>query len=579
MSIRRAIKCVTGVKQLGVYFDGIYLGEVMMTIKNERKRWEEETLRPVTDRFPERKDDFHTLSGIPLERLMLPSDDDPNYAEKLGFPGEYPFTRGVQPTMYRGRFWTMRQYAGYASAEESNARYRYLLDQGQTGLSVAFDLPTQIGYDADDPIATGEVGKVGVSISSLQDMETLFKEIPLDRVSTSMTINAPAAILLAMYIAVAKRQGVDPSKLRGTIQNDILKEYIARGTYIFPPKPSMRLITDAFQFCQTEVPRWNTISISGYHIREAGSTAVQEVAFTLADGIAYVQAAIDAGLDVDKFARQLSFFFNAHNNFLEEVAKYRAARRLWAKIMRERFGAQNPRSWTLRFHTQTAGSTLTAQQPENNVVRVALQALSAVLGGTQSLHTNSMDEALWLPTEKSVRVALRTQQVIAHESGAADSIDPLAGSYLIEHLTDEIERQAQEYIQKIDDMGGALAAIEQGYIQSEIQDAAYQYQQAVERQDQIVVGVNQFEVQEDIELERLSVDPSIEVGQCERLAKLRAGRDTQRVHELQSRLEKAAESNENLLPLFVECVENDLTLGEICNVLRGVWGEHQPTGL
>ncbi|MBC8507317.1 MAG: methylmalonyl-CoA mutase family protein [Chloroflexi bacterium] len=550
-----------------------------MTLKNERKRWEEETLRPVTDRFPERKDEFQTLSGIPLERLMLPPDDDPNYAEKLGFPGEYPFTRGVQPTMYRGRFWTMRQYAGYASAEESNARYRYLLDQGQTGLSVAFDLPTQIGYDADDPIASGEVGKVGVSISSLQDMETLFKEIPLDRVSTSMTINAPAAILLAMYIAVAKRQGVEPSKLRGTIQNDILKEYIARGTYIFPPQPSMRLITDVFQYCQTEVPRWNTISISGYHIREAGSTAVQEVAFTLADGIAYVQAAIDAGLDVDKFARQLSFFFNAHNNFLEEVAKYRAARRLWAVIMRERFGAENPKSWTLRFHTQTAGSTLTAQQPENNVVRVALQALSAVFGGTQSLHTNSMDEALWLPTEKSVRVALRTQQVIAHESGVADSIDPLAGSYLIEHLTDEIENQALEYIQKIDDLGGALAAIEQGYIQSQIQDAAYQYQQAVESQDQIVVGVNQFEVQEDIELERLSVDPSIEVGQCERLATLRSERDTQRVHELQAQLEKAAERDENLLPLFVECVENDLTLGEICNVLRGVWGEYQPTGL
>lgn len=550
-----------------------------MTLKNERERWEEEILRPVTDRFPERKDKFATSSGIPLERVMIPSNEDPNYCERLGFPGEYPFTRGVQPTMYRGRFWTMRQYAGYASAEESNARYRYLLDQGQTGLSVAFDLPTQIGYDADDAIASGEVGKVGVSISSLQDMETLFKEIPLERVSTSMTINAPAAILLAMYIAVAKRQGIEPSNLRGTIQNDILKEYVARGTYIFPPQPSMRLITDVFQFCQTEVPRWNTISISGYHIREAGSTAVQEVAFTLADGITYVQAAIDAGLDVDKFARQLSFFFNAHNNFLEEVAKYRAARRLWAKIMRERFKAQNPRSWTLRFHTQTAGSTLTAQQPENNVVRVAIQALSAVLGGTQSLHTNSMDEALWLPTEKSVRVALRTQQVIAHESGVADSIDPLAGSFLIENLTDEIERQALEYIHKIDDMGGALAAIEQGYIQGEIQEASYQYQQAVERQEQIVVGVNQFEVQEEIELEQLSVDPSIEINQRERLAKLRAGRDAQRINDLLSHLEKAANSNDNLLPLFVECVENDLTLGEICNVLRGVWGEYQPIGL
>ncbi len=548
-----------------------------MTLKDERKRWEEETLRLVTDRFPERKSEFHTLSRIPLERLMLPSDDDPSYAEKLGFPGEYPFTRGVQPTMYRGRFWTMRQYAGYASAEQSNKRYRYLLDQGQTGLSVAFDLPTQIGYDADDPMVSGEVGKVGVSISSLRDMETLFKEIPLDRVSTSMTINAPAAILLAMYIAVAKRQGVEPSKLRGTIQNDILKEYIARGTYIFPPKPSMRLITDVFQYCQKEVPRWNTISISGYHIREAGSTAVQEVAFTLADGIAYVQAAVDAGLDVDHFSRQLSFFFNAHNNFLEEVAKFRAARRLWAAIMRERFGAKNPRSWMLRFHTQTAGSTLTAQQPENNVVRVALQALSAVFGGTQSLHTNSMDEALWLPTEKSVRVALRTQQIIAHESGVADSIDPLAGSYLIEHLTDEIESQARDYIQKIDEMGGALAAIEQGYIQNEIQEAAYQFQQAVERQDQIVVGINQYEVREDIELERLTVDPAIEINQRERLVELRAGRDTTRVKELLAHLEKAADGDDNLLPLFIECVENDITLGEICGVLRGVWGEYQPT--
>lgn len=548
-----------------------------MTLNEEKKRWQEETLEPVLGRFPERKEEFQTLSGIPLERLMLPSDADPDYAEQLGFPGEYPFTRGVQPTMYRGRFWTMRQYAGYASAEESNQRYRYLLEQGQTGLSVAFDLPTQIGYDADEPIATGEVGKVGVSISSLKDMETLFREIPLDKVSTSMTINAPAAVLLAMYIAVAKRQGVDPGQLRGTIQNDILKEYVARGTYIFPPKPSMRLITDVFQYCQREVPRWNTISISGYHIREAGSTAVQEVAFTLADGIAYVQAAIDAGLDVDKFARQLSFFFNAHNNFLEEIAKFRAARRLWAKIMRHRFGAQNPKSWTLRFHTQTAGSTLTAQQPENNVVRVALQALSAVLGGTQSLHTNSMDEALWLPTEKSVRVALRTQQIIAHESGVADSIDPLAGSYLIEHLTDEIERQAEEYLDKIDQMGGALAAIERGFIQGEIQEAAYQYQQALESQDRIVVGVNQFQVQEDLELERLEVDPAIEAGQRAKLAKIREARDAQRVSELLTRLDKAAQGTDNLLPVFIECVENDITLGEICGVLRKTWGEYQPS--
>jgi methylmalonyl-CoA mutase, N-terminal domain len=548
-----------------------------MSLKDKKKRWQEEILDPVLDRFPERKKEFETLSGIPLERLMLPPEENPDYQEQLGFPGEYPFTRGVQPTMYRGRFWTMRQYAGYASAEESNQRYRYLLDQGQTGLSVAFDLPTQIGYDADDPIATGEVGKVGVSISSLQDMQTLFQEIPLDKVSTSMTINAPAAILLAMYIAVAKRQGVEPAKLRGTIQNDILKEYVARGTYIFPPKPSMRLITDVFQYCQSEVPRWNTISISGYHIREAGSTAVQEVAFTLADGIAYVQAAIDSGLDVDKFARQLSFFFNAHNNFLEEIAKFRAARRLWAKIMRHRFGAQNPRSWTLRFHTQTAGSTLTAQQPENNVVRVALQALSAVMGGTQSLHTNSMDEALWLPTEKSVRVALRTQQVIAHESGVADSIDPLAGSYLIENLTDEIERQAEAYIDKIDQMGGALAAIERGYIQGEIQEAAYQYQQALESQERIVVGVNQFQIQEDMDLERLEVDLSIETAQRAELAAIRKGRDASRVSELLTQLEKTAQSSENMLPIFIECVENDITLGEICGVLRDTWGEYQPS--
>ncbi len=548
-----------------------------MSLESERKRWEEQTLKPVTNRFPERKSEFQTLSGIPMSRVALPTNEDPTYQEKLGFPGEYPFTRGVQPTMYRGRLWTMRQYAGYATAQESNARYRFLLDQGQTGLSVAFDLPTQIGYDADDPIAAGEVGKVGVSISSLEDMETLFREIPLDKVSTSMTINAPAAVLLAMYIAVGKKQGVETAKLRGTIQNDILKEYIARGTYIFPPQPSMRLITDVFQFCQREVPRWNTISISGYHIREAGSTAVQEVAFTLADGIAYVQAALDAGLDVDSFAAQLSFFFNAHNNFLEEIAKFRAARRLWARIMKERFGAKNPKSWMLRFHTQTGGSTLTAQQPENNIVRVTLQALAAVMGGTQSLHTNSMDEALWLPTEKSVQVALRTQQIIAHESGAADSIDPLAGSYLIEELTDEIEKQADEYIQKIDDMGGALAAIERGYLQSEIQEAAYQYQQAMEHKEQIVVGVNQFKVDEQLDLDQLRVDPAIEAGQRDRLVAIRERRDPQRASELLGRLDTAAKNSENLVPLFIECVENDLTLGEICSALREVWGEYQPS--
>jgi methylmalonyl-CoA mutase, N-terminal domain len=546
-----------------------------MTLEDEKKRWEERTLNPVLRKAPERKDAFQTPSGIPVPPLQAPAGPDPDYMDKLGFPGEYPFTRGVQPSMYRGRFWTMRQYAGYATAEESNRRYRYLLEQGQTGLSVAFDLPTQIGYDADDPFALGEVGKVGVAISSLEDMCTLFNEIPLGKVSTSMTINAPASILLAMYIAVAKKQGVEPRQLRGTIQNDILKEYIARGTYIFPPKPSMRLITDVLRYCQAEVPHWNTISISGYHIREAGSTAAQEIAFTLANGIAYVQAALEAGLDVDSFACQLSFFFNAHNNFLEEVAKYRAARRMWARIMRERFEAKDPRSWMLRFHTQTAGSTLTAQQPENNAVRVALQALAAVMGGTQSLHTNSMDEALWLPTERAVRVALRTQQVIAYESGAADSIDPLAGSYLVEYLTDELERRAQAYIEKIDQMGGALAAIERGYIQDEIQNAAYDFQKAVERGEEIVVGVNAFQVDEKVDLERLKFDPALEESQRRRLNDLRQRRDAARVNELLERLETAARGMDNLLPLFIECVENEITLGEICGVLRKLWGEYE----
>jgi len=498
-------------------------------LKRAKREWEKTTVKKVTARFPERQERFETLSGIPLDRVYTPADVEVDYLNDLGFPGQYPFTRGVQPTMYRGRLWTMRQYAGYATAEESNARYKYLLEQGQTGLSVAFDLPTQIGYDADDPLAEGEVGKVGVSISSLDDMRVLFNDIPLDKVSTSMTINAPAAVLLAMYIAVAKEQGVDPRQLRGTVQNDILKEYIARGTYIFPPRPSMRLVTDLFRYCATEVPKWNTISISGYHIREAGSTAVQEVAFTLANGIAYVQAAIDVGLDVDTFAPRLSFFFNAHNDFLEEIAKFRAARRLWARIMRERFGARNPRSWRLRFHTQTAGCTLTAQQPEINVVRVTLQALAAVLGGTQSLHTNSRDEALWLPTEESVRIALRTQQIIAHESGVANTVDPLAGSYVIEHLTSEIERRAQEYIERIDEMGGALAAIEQGYVQQEIADAAYRYQQAVERGERIVVGVNAYQIEEAAaDLKRLVVDPAVEERQRKRLAELRARRDGER---------------------------------------------------
>jgi len=549
-----------------------------MTIQDQYKKWKETVLKKSLDKFKERKEIFATSSGIEVPRVAMPKDEDKNYEAKLGFPGEYPYTRGVQPTMYRSRFWTMRQYAGFSTAEESNKRYRYLLEQGQTGLSVAFDLPTQIGYDADDPIAQGEVGKVGVSISSIQDMERLFDQIPLDKVSTSMTINAPAGVLLAMYVAVAKRQGADLRGLRGTIQNDILKEYVARGTYIFPPAPSMRLITDIFSYCAKEIPNWNAISVSGYHIREAGSTATQEVAFTLANGIAYVEAALTAGLQADDFAAQLSFFFNAHNNLLEEVAKFRAARRLWARIMRERFKAQKPASWQMRFHTQTAGSTLTAQQPENNIARVALQALSAVLGGTQSLHTNSMDEALWLPAEKSVRIALRTQQIIAHESGVADSVDPLAGSYLVEYLTDEIEKQALDYIAKIDAMGGALKSIERGFMQNEIQNAAYVAQQAIEKKEEIVVGVNAFEMKEERSLERLKVDPAIEAAQKAKLEKLRESRDQSVVVGALGKLKSAAQGTENLMPLFIVCVENDVTLGEICNTLRGVWGEYVADG-
>ncbi len=546
----------------------------MNKIENEKERWEEETFKPVIGKYPERQKEFESPSGIPIPPVATPGHE--NYLEKLGFPGEYPFTRGVQPSMYRGKFWTMRQYAGYATAQESNERYRYLLEQGQTGLSVAFDLPTQIGYDSDEPIAAGEVGKVGVAISSLEDMELLFQNIPLDKVSTSMTINAPAAVLLAMYVAVGKKQGVEPEKLRGTIQNDILKEYVARGTYIFPPKPSMRLITDTFQYCQQSIPRWNTISISGYHIREAGSTAVQEVAFTLANAIAYVETAIKAGLQVDDFAPQLSFFFACHNDFLEEIAKFRAARRLWAVIMKERFGSQSANSMRLRFHTQTGGSTLTAQQPENNIVRTTIQALAAVLGGTQSLHTNSMDEALWLPTEKSVRIALRTQQIIAHESGVVDSVDPLAGSYLVEYLTDEIESRASHYIDHIDGMGGALAAIENGFIQREIQDSAYAYQKSIEGNHQILVGVNDYQIDETVDIESLKVNPAVEQGQIERLTKLKEKRDVGRVHDLLQTLENTARSDENLLPLMIHCVEENVTLGEICDVLRQVWGEYQP---
>ncbi len=546
-----------------------------MTEQEKFENWQEKIYKPAISKFPERKAEFTTDSGITLQPVIPPSEIPEDREASLGYPGEYPYTRGVQPTMYRGRHWTMRQYAGYSSATESNKRYRFLLEQGQTGLSVAFDLPTQIGYDADDPIALGEVGKVGVSISSIEDMETLFTEIPLDKVSTSMTINAPAAVLLAMYIAVAKKQGVPASALRGTIQNDILKEYIARGTYIFPPTPSMRLITDIFHYCQTEVPNWNTISISGYHIREAGSTAVQEVAFTLANAIAYIEAAIKTGMDVDTFASQLSFFFNSHNNFLEEVAKFRAARRLYARIMKERFGSKVANSQKLRFHTQTAGSTLTAKQPENNVVRVTLQALAAVLGGTQSLHTNSMDEALWLPTEKAVQVALRTQQIIGYESGVADTVDPLAGSYMVEYLTDEIEKKALEYLQKIDEMGGALKAIENGFIQGEIQNAAFAAQRRLENHEDIVVGVNKFTVDEKIELESLKIDPRIESEQKVRLAALRADRDKVLVDALLGKLEKAAQGDENLMPIIIECVENKLTLGEICNRLRKVWGEYR----
>jgi len=548
----------------------------MTDLKSHQEKWKKETYEPTRERFPERRKQFETTSNIAFDPVFIPAHPDPDYEEKLGFPGEYPFTRGVQPTMYRGRFWTMRQYAGFSTAVESNRRYKFLLEQGQTGLSVAFDLPTQIGYDADDPMALGEVGKVGVSIPSLRDMQILLDGIPLDKVSISMTINAPAAILLAMVIAVGKQQGVPMNKLRGTIQNDILKEYIARGTYIFPPKPSMRLITDVFDFCSREVPRWNTISVSGYHIREAGSTAVQEIAFTLADGITYVQAAVDAGLDIDKFADQISFFFNAHNNFLEEIAKFRAARRMWANIMRHRFGAKDPKSWRLRFHTQTAGSTLTAQQPENNVVRVALQALAAVLGGTQSLHTNGRDEALALPTEEAAQIALRTQQIIAYESGVADTIDPLAGAYTIEYLTDELEKQALAYIKTIDEMGGMLTAVESGYIQREIQESAYQFQRALEQKEEIVVGVNKFTQEETINMQMMKLDPAVETGQREHLAQLRAERNNTKVAELRTQLAQAAQSDQNLMPFFIACVENEVTLGEICHTLRDVWGEYQP---
>lgn len=545
--------------------------------KREKARWERETVQPFLERAPERKECFETSSHIPVERLYTPADVDLEYETDLGFPGEYPFTRGVYPTMYRGRLWTMRQYAGYATAEESNRRYKYLLQQGQTGLSVAFDLPTQLGLDADAPLAEGEVGKVGVSISSLRDMECLFDGIPLEQVSTSMTINAPAAILWAMYIAVAKKQGAEVCQLRGTIQNDILKEYLARGTYIYPPHPSMRLVTNTFEYAKEHLPKWNPISISGYHIREAGSTAVQEVAFTFANAIAYVEAALEAGLEIDEFAPRLAFFFGAHNNLLEEVAKFRAARRLWARLMRERFGAKNPKSWRLRFHTQTAGVTLTAQQPENNIVRVVMQALAAVLGGTQSLHTNAMDEALALPSEHSARIALRTQQIIAHESGVTDTIDPLGGSYYVENLTKEIEAHARDYIENIDAMGGALAAIKAGYMQSEIQKAAYEEQLAVEHGEKQIVGVNAFASEEKPDIELLQIDERVREEQIRSLNGLRATRDNERVARALEALEAGAQQeNVNLMPLILDAVEAYATTGEICNTLRDVWGEYRP---
>jgi methylmalonyl-CoA mutase, N-terminal domain len=523
----------------------------------------------------ERRDKFETSSGIELPNDYNPTNTNINYDNDLADAGEFPYTRGVRANMYRGRFWTMRQYAGFATAEDSNRRYKYLLSQGTTGLSVAFDLPTQIGLDSDDSLALGEVGKVGVAIDSLDDMLTLFDGIPLDTVSTSMTINATASTLLCLYLAVAKKQNVSFDKVNGTIQNDILKEYIARGTYIYPPKPSLRLITDTFAFCASDVPNWNTISISGYHIREAGSTAAQEIAFTLADGIAYVDAAISVGLKVDDFAPRLSFFFNSHLNLLEEVAKFRAARRLWAKIMRERFGAKNPKSLMLRFHTQTAGSTLTAQQPEVNIVRTTIQALAAVFGGTQSLHTNGMDEALSLPTEKAARIALRTQQVIAHESGVADIVDALAGSYAIEELTNQLEAKAVDYIQKIDDLGGMLKAIEQGFPQREIQEAAYQYQKAVESKDAVVVGVNKFQTNEESTIPTMTIDAQIEKNQVERLKSIRAKRDKSKAESLLANLKASATTDENLLPKILECVENYVTVGEISHTLRSVWGEYQ----
>ncbi len=546
-----------------------------MTSENELQSWQENELKKTLDRFPERKEPFTTHGGREVQRLAVPEEIDQNYRENIGFPGRYPYTRGVQPTMYRGRLWTMRQYAGFSTAAASNERYRYLLDQGQTGLSVAFDLPTQIGYDSDDPMSLGEVGKVGVAIDTLADMEMLFDRIPLDKISTSMTINSPAMVLLAMYVVVAEKQGVSSAKIRGTIQNDILKEYVARGTYIFPPRPSLRLITDIFQWCARQAPLFNTISISGYHIREAGSTAAQELAFTLANGLTYVQAALDAGLELEVFARRLAFFFNGSSNLLEEVAKFRAARRLWARIMKERFGTTDPRSMMLRFHTQTAGSSLTAQQVDNNIVRVTIQALAAVLGGTQSLHTNSRDEALSLPTEDSVRTALRTQQIIAHESGVADTVDPLAGSFFIEQLTDTIEQEAVALIEQIDEAGGVVACIDNGFIAAQIEDAAYRYQQEIEKGERIIVGVNEFQVEEEATVPVLRVDPEVEDEQVARLQQIKAERDHEAVQQALNELDRAAREDRNLMEPVLAAVRAYGSLGEICNVLRGVFGEYR----
>jgi len=557
-------------------FDKSKLNEI-----NERKRkWQKETVSKSFGKLPERGE-FSTSSDISVSRVYTPLDNaNLDYLRDLGFPGEYPFTRGVYPTMYRARFWTMRQYAGFGTAEQTNQRFKYLLAEGQKGLSVAFDFPTQVGYDCDHLMARGEVGKAGVSVSTLRDMEIVFNGIPLDKITTSMTINAPTNVLLAMYVAVGEKQGVEQSKLGGTVQNDVLKEYVARGMYIFPPKPSMRMVTDIFEYCSQKMPEWNTISISGYHIREAGATAVQEVAFTLADAIAYVQAAIERGLNLDRFAGRLSFFFAAHNNFFEEIAKFRAARRLWAKIMRERFEAKNPASWTLRFHTQTSGVSLTAQQPYNNIVRVALQALSAVLGGTQSLHTNSFDEAYALPSDQAVLVALRTQQIIAYESSVVDTVDPLAGSYYIEYLTNEIEEKAAKYIEQIDAMGGAVVAIEKGFMQREITESAYRYQREVESKKRVVVSVNEFVTEEEIPIKILQIDPKIEKKLVERLQEIKRQRNQAKVNETLGQLRRAAESEEkNLMPFVLQAAKEYATLGEICDVLREVFGEYKPPSI